>query len=248
MHGLLAGAESSNTICSEYRAFRVPCSMDKKRACVQIGEASSLLRNSTYLLALAHALGYPCLNLRPGLVDRKEASFTAALDQLVGLHDQRRAREPRVVLLDFGEASFGTPLEHFSLNLSEDKGHSTDSIELVVVANRQFRATPSTQRHPRTHAARNRTNDVIRSPVHVGRVHICLFVTNLNTAVLDVVVAILRDPFGHEALAMVLPDSLSRHFERSNRKREQQCGAYACFERGRDPRWVYIPPSVSELP
>lgn len=71
--------------------------------------------------------------------------------------------------------------------------------------------------------------------------HICLFVTNLNTAVLHVVVAVLRDPFGHEALAMVLPDSLSRHFERSNRTKRTVVGAYACFERGRDPRWVYIP-------
>lgn len=35
--------------------------------------------------------------------------------------------------------------------------------------------------------------------------------TNLDTAVLDVIVAVLRDPFGHKALAMVLPDGFSRH-------------------------------------
>ncbi len=35
--------------------------------------------------------------------------------------------------------------------------------------------------------------------------------THLDTAVLHVVVAVVRDPFGHEALAMVLPDSFSRH-------------------------------------
>lgn len=35
--------------------------------------------------------------------------------------------------------------------------------------------------------------------------------TYLHTAVLDVIVPVLGDPLGHQALAMVLPDSFGRH-------------------------------------
>lgn len=102
----------------------LPCVLQDNETCVQ-GELMShdllsvttYMNILTYLLALAHALGDPRLNLTPGLVNRKEASFSSALDQLVGLHDKRRTREPRVVLLDFGEASFSALLKHFSLNL-----------------------------------------------------------------------------------------------------------------------------------
>lgn len=70
-------------------------------------------------MALAHALRDPGLNLRPGLVDGKEARFSSALDQLVGFHHERGAGEPRVVLLDFAKATFSAPLERFSLHLEE---------------------------------------------------------------------------------------------------------------------------------
>lgn len=114
---------------------------------------------STYLLALAHALRDPCLNLRPGLVDRKKASLSSALDQLVGLHDKRRAREPRVVLLDFDEAAFSAPLEHFSLNLSGGKARNADSGELIGTDKSPVSNKPVHTAGTRARTQRNRTND-----------------------------------------------------------------------------------------
>ncbi len=104
--------------------FRIPCSTAQQLRICSARFASS--PNCTHLLALAHALRDPCLDFGPGLVDGKEASFASALDQLVGLDHERGAGEPRVILLDFGKATFRTPLEHFGLDLEEasmQRGH-----------------------------------------------------------------------------------------------------------------------------
>lgn len=67
---------------------------------------------------------------------------------------------------------------------------------------------------------RNRTNDGDkRSPAARCAGQGTYITTNLDTTVLDVVVTVLRDPFGYQALAMVLPDSFGRHLERAKEGR-----------------------------
>lgn len=116
-------------VCSEYRAYGRRSitwySMCLPHLVVNTSQCSSKTRrtlhhrnhNVAYLLALAHALRDPCLHLRPGLVDRQKARFSSALDQLVRLHNERCACEPRIVLLNLGEARFSASLKHVCFHL-----------------------------------------------------------------------------------------------------------------------------------
>lgn len=76
-------------------------------------------RCTTHLLARAHTLCDPRLDLRPSLVDRKEARLSTAFDQLVGLDHKWGCGKPGVFLLDFGESGFSAPLEHVGFDLPD---------------------------------------------------------------------------------------------------------------------------------
>lgn len=71
----------------------------------------------TNLLALAHTLGYPCLDLLPGFVDREQAGFPSPLDQLVGFDHKRCTGKPGIFLFDFGETNSSVPLKHVRFDL-----------------------------------------------------------------------------------------------------------------------------------
>lgn len=177
--------------------------------------------NNVYLLALAHAVRDPRLHLRPGLVDRQEARFSSALDQLVGLHNERCACEPGIVLLDFGEPSFSSPLQHVCFDLSQKSSYQSPVTNIMArnTAVCHHVTQPRVHRPARTdtstHMDRTKKDERYRPHSRHSTLHTPHDMhsnpTNLNNTVLDVVVAVLRYPFGDKALAMVLPDRFSRH-------------------------------------